>query len=80
MLILDTVPKRKDISFNSSVIALQSSDLPGRYRSGIVVGFPGTASASVQFDDGKTSSVLLKDLRLEKRPRFCVNIANSDLR
>lgn len=73
MLILDKVPKLKDISFNSPVIALHKEDKPEWYRSGIVVGFQSAASASVQFDDGKISLVLLKDLRLVKRPRFCVN-------
>ena len=32
VLILDTVPKLKDISINSSVIARQHSRLPDRYR------------------------------------------------
>lgn len=73
MLILDKVPKLKDISFNSPVIALYKEDRPDWYRSGIVLGFPSAASASVQFDDGKVSLVSLEYLRLVKRPRFCVN-------
>lgn len=73
VLILDAVPSMKDMSFNSSVIAFQGTDDPKRYRSGIVVGFPSAASVSVKFDDGKTSDVVLQDLRLVKRPRFCVN-------
>ena len=73
VLILDTVPKLNDISINSSVIARQHSHLPKRYRSGIVVDFPGESLVSVEFDDGETASVLLEHLRLVKRPRFCVN-------
>ena len=71
VLILDTVPKLRDISINSLVIA--KSDLPERYRSGTVVGFRSESLVSVEFDDGVTSLVLLEDLRLVKRPRFCVN-------
>ena len=73
VLILDTVPKKTDISINSSVIARQHSRLPDRYRSGTVVGFPRATLVSVKFDDGETLSVLLKHLRLLNRPRFCVN-------
>ena len=73
VLILDTIPTIKDISINSTVIARQHRQLPSRYRSGIVVGFPSAASASVKFDDGEIHEVLLKHLRLVKRPRFCVN-------
>ena len=74
VLILDTIPTIKDISINSTVIARQHPNtLPDRYRSGIVVGFPSASSASVKFDDGETRMVLLKYLRLVKRPRFCVN-------
>ena len=73
MLIVDTVPKKKDISINLSVIARQHSRLPFRYRSGTVVGFPRPNLVSVKFDDGETASVVLKYLRLVKRPRFCVN-------
>jgi len=72
VLILDTIPTTKDISINSTVIARQHRRLPNRYRSGIVVGFPSAASASVKFDDGETHEVLFKYLRLVKRPRFCV--------
>ena len=73
VLILDTVSKMKDISINSHVIALQRSDLPGRYRSGTVLGYPSPTVASVKFDDGETKLVLLEYIRLVKRPRFCLN-------
>jgi len=74
VLILDTIPTIKDISINSTVIARQHpKDEPDRYRSGIVVGFPSAASASVKFDDDETHEVPFKYLRLVKRPRFCVN-------
>ena len=74
VLILDTIPTVKDISINSTVIARQHPNtVSDRYRSGIVVGFPSAFSASVTFDDGQTRMVLLKYLRLVKRPRFCVN-------
>jgi len=71
VLILDTIPKLKDISINSSVIA--KSNIPERYRSGTVTHFPSETSVFVKFDDGKTKLVLFEDLRLVKRPRFCVN-------
>ena len=71
VLILDTIPKLKDFVINSSVIA--KSNIAERYRSGTVLGFPNPTSVSVKFDDGKTKVVLLEDLRLVKRPRFCVN-------
>lgn len=71
VLILDTVPKLKDISINSSVIA--KSNIPDRYRSGTVLVIPSSTSVSVKFDDGETKLVLLEDLRLVKRPHFCVN-------
>ena len=71
VLILDTVPKLKDISINSSVIA--KSNIPERFRSGTVVRYLSATSVSVKFDHGETNLVLLEDLRLVKHPRFCVN-------
>jgi len=73
VLILDTVPKLKDISINSSVIA--KSNIPERFRSGTVVALSwhSATSVSVKFDHGETKVVLLEDLRLVKHPRFCVN-------
>jgi len=71
VLILDKIPKLKDISINSSVIA--KSNIPVRYRSGTVLVIPSATSVSMKFDDGETKLVLLEDLRLVKRPRFCVN-------
>ena len=71
VLILDTIPELKDISINSSVIA--KSSIAERYRSGTVLGFPSATSVFVKFDDGETKEVLFEDLRLVKRPRFCVN-------
>ena len=70
MLILDTVPKIKDISINSSVIARQHGRLPDRYRSSIVEGLPSATLVSVKFDDSETHSVQLKHIRLVNRPRF----------
>lgn len=71
VLILDTIPKLKDISINSSVIA--KSNIPERYSSGTVTHFPSATSVFVKFDDGENKKVLFEDLRLVKRPRFCVN-------
>ena len=73
VLILDTIPDKKDISVNSSVIARHKQSHPEWYRSGTVVGFSGTGFASVQFDNNEKSWVTFKNLRLVKRPRFCVN-------
>jgi len=73
VLILDTIPNKKDISVNSSVIARHKQSHPEWYRSGTVVDFSGTAFASVQFDNNEKSWVRFKNLRLVKRPHFCVN-------
>ena len=76
VLIVDIVPKMKNVSINSSVIARERSDLPARYRSGTVLGFRSPTLASVKFDDGKTKLVLSKYIRLVKRPRFCGKTGN----
>jgi len=73
VLILDTIRKQKDIPVNSSVIALHRYDKPEWYRSGTVVKFSGTAFASVKFDDNTTNWVRFENLRLVKRPRFCIS-------
>ena len=70
VLILDTIRKQRDIPVNSSVIALHR---PEWYRSGTVVKFSGTAFASVKFDDNSTKWVRFENLRLVKRPRFCIS-------
>lgn len=73
VLILDKIPNKKDISVNSSVIARHRESIPEWYRSGTVVGFSGTAYASVKFDDDKEAWVKFENLRLVRRPHFCVN-------
>lgn len=73
VLILDKIPNKKDISVNSSVIARHSERNPEWYRSGTAVDFSGTAYASVKFDDDKVAWVTFENLRLVRRPHFCVN-------
>lgn len=73
VLILDKIPNKKDISVNSSVIARHKERNPEWYRSGTVVGFSGTAYASVKFDDDKEAWITFENLRLVRRPHFCVN-------
>ncbi|XP_078348103.1 sushi, von Willebrand factor type A, EGF and pentraxin domain-containing protein 1-like isoform X1 [Oculina patagonica] len=74
VLIIDKVPSMEDITVNSPVIAEHRTDQPRWYRSGTVKGTSGSAFVSVEFDDGKlTKWVRLENLRLVKRPRFCVD-------
>ncbi len=72
VLIVDEIPKQKDISVNTAVIAQHRSDKPEWHRSGTIVGIPGDRFVSVRFDDGKIQNwVKLDNIRIVKRPRFC---------
>ena len=72
VLIIDKIPKMKDITVNAQVIAQHRDDRRGWYRTGIVKGTQGSAFVSVKFDYGEFKWVRLENLRLVKRPRFCV--------
>ena len=78
VLIIDKKPLKEDIIVNSPVIAQHRPNNPEWYRTGTVKGtVKGTsdsASVSVKFDNEKLPKVVrLKNLRLVKRPRFCVD-------
>ena len=74
VLIIDRIPEMKDITVNSPVIAQHRDDHPGWYRTGTVKRTQGSDFVLVKFDNGKlTKWVSLENLRLVKRPRFCVD-------
>ena len=73
VLIIDKIPEMKDITVNAQVIAQHKDDQRGWYRTGIVKGTQGSAHVSVKFDNGEFKWVRLGNLRLVKRPRFCVD-------
>ena len=74
VLVVDRIPKIKDISVNSQVIAVHK---PGRnewYRNGTVTGTDGSSFVSVKFHDGQQRhGIPLNELRLVNRPRVCVD-------
>ena len=74
-LIIDKEPEKREISVNTSVIAVHKPAMPEWYRTGIVKNTAtskmGEFSVSVRFDNGDLRLVPLQQLRLVKRPRFC---------
>ena len=73
VLIIDQIPEMKDITVNAQVIAQHRDDRRGWYRTGAVKGTQGSAFLSVKFDYGEFKRVRLENLRLVKRPRFCID-------
>ena len=75
VLIIDKEPEKREISVNTSVIAVHKPAMPEWYRTGIVKNTAtskmGEFSVSVRFDNGDLRLVPLQQLRLVKRPRFC---------
>ena len=64
----------KEISVNSSVIAVHRSDKPEWFRAGNVTGTNERLSlVHVKFKNGDQKWVQLNQLRLVKRPKFCVD-------
>ena len=73
VLIIDKEPEKREISVNTSVIAVHKPAMPEWYRTGTVIN---TATSemgefSVRFDNGDLRLVPLQQLCLVKRPRFC---------
>ena len=75
MLLIDKAPEKREISVNTSVIAVHNPKMKEWYRTGTVMN---TATSqmdeflvSVRFDNGDLRLVPLQQLRLVKRPRFC---------
>lgn len=74
MLIIDRIPEKQEISVNAPVIAVHNPKMPEWYRTGTVkkiVSDRGEFKVKVKFDNGDSRSVLLTEIRLAKRPRFC---------
>ena len=71
VLIIDKIPEMKEVSVNARVIAVQTKKF--WYRTGNVTGISGPSFVSVRFDDGKRRRLVpLNEIRLVKRPRFCM--------
>lgn len=74
MLVIDEIPEMKEISVNSSVIAVHNPSMPEWYRAGNVTGTnEGLSFVTVRFKNGDQKPVPLNQLRLVKRPKFCVD-------
>ena len=74
VLVIDKISDMKEISVNSSVIAVHRPDMPEWYRAGNVTGTNEPLSiVTVRFKNGDQKWVRLNQLRLVKRPKFCVD-------
>ena len=74
MLLIDKIPEMKEVSVNSSVIAVHKYSMPEWYRAGNVTGTNERLSlVTVRFKNGDQKWVRLNQLRLVKRPKFCVD-------
>ena len=64
----------KEMSVNSSVIAVHKPSMPEWYRTGNVTGINVRSSfVYIRFKNGDKKWVPLNELRLMKRPKFCVD-------
>ena len=74
VLVIDKISDMKEISVNSSVIAVHRPDKPEWYRAGNVTGTNERLSlVHVRFKNGDRRLVPLNQLRSVKRPTFCVD-------
>ena len=74
VLVIDEIPEMKDISVNSSVIAVHKPSMQEWYRAGTVTGTNESLSmVHVRFKNGDQRLVPLKELRSVKRPKFCMD-------
>ena len=74
MLVIDKIPEMKEISVNSSVIAVHKRFFGEWYRAGNVAGTNERLSlVYVRFKNVSQRWVPLNKLRLVKRPKFCVD-------
>ena len=74
VLVIDKISDMKEISVNSSVIAVHRPDMPEWYRAGNVTGTNEHLSlVTVRFKNGDQKQVPLNQLRLVKRPKFCLD-------
>ena len=73
VLVIDKIPEMKEISVNSSVIAVHKPKMPEWYRAGNVTGTNERLSlVFVRFKNRDQRWVRLDQLRLVERPKFCV--------
>ena len=74
VLVIDKISDMKEISVNSPVIAVRRPDMPEWFRAGNVTGTNGRLSVvTVRFKNGDHKWAPLNQLRLVKRPKFCVD-------
>ena len=74
VLVIDKISDMKEISVNSPVIAVHRPDMPEWFRAGNVTGTNERLSVvTVRFKNGDHKWVPLNQLRLVKRPKFCVD-------
>ena len=74
VLVIDKISDMKEISVNSSVIAVHKPTMPEWYRAGDVTGSNERLSlVTVTFKNGDQKQVPLNQTRLVKRPKFCVD-------
>ena len=74
VLVIDKISDMKEISVNSSVIAVHRPDKPEWFRAGNVTGTNERLSfVTVRFKNGDQKWVPPNQLRLVKRPKFCVD-------
>ena len=73
VLIVDKTPKMTDIPVGSRVIGVHKQKHKEWYKTGTVVRTSGSIYAYVRFKSGTARWVPLRELRLEKRPRFCTS-------
>ena len=71
VLVVDKTPKMTDISVGSRVIGVHKRIHQEWYRNGVVIRTSSSNYAYVRFNSGTKRWVQLRELRLEKRPRFC---------
>ena len=74
VLVIDKIPEMKEMSVNSSVIAVHKPSMEEWYRAGNVIGTNERLSlVNVRFKNGDRRLVPLNQLRSVKRPTFCVD-------
>ena len=74
VLVIDKIPEMKEMSVNSSVIAVHKPSMEEWYRAGNVNGTNERLSlVHVRFKNGDRRLVPLNQLRSVKRPTFCVD-------
>ena len=74
VLVIDKIPEMKEISVNSSVIAVHKPSMQEWYRAGNVTGTNERLSlVHVRFKNGDQRWVPLNQIRSVKRPKFCLD-------